>query len=273
MTEHRFHTPEPIRLLVQTGKGSVRVSATDTQETYVRVEGRGAEDAVSRDGDQISVIAPRTGAGFLGGEPELDVTVILPADSEARVKTGSADIEVEGRLGQCQVKSGSGEIVVAAVEGGTALETGSGDIEVRYAAAPLRVKSGSGDVRLGSIQAATAVSVGSGDVEVGRAEGATAVKTGSGDLVVTEVRGDLSFSTGSGDLTVGTAHAGSLVANGASGDVEVGVPAGVPVWTDITTTTGSIRSSLVGAGQPEEGQDHLEIRARSVTGDIVLRQL
>jgi hypothetical protein len=59
---------------------------------------------------------------------------------------------------------------------------------------------------------------------------------------------------------------------GASGDVTVGVPAGVPVWTDISTVTGAIRSQLPHAGQPAEGADHVEVRAKTVSGDIVLTQ-
>ena len=60
---------------------------------------------------------------------------------------------------------------------------------------------------------------------------------------------------------------------GASGDVKVGVPAGVPVWTDVSTITGDIRSSLQSAGEPTEGADHVELRAKTVSGDIVVTQV
>ena len=81
------------------------------------------------------------------------------------------------------------------------------------------------------------------------------------------------MSTGSGDLTIRTAHRGKLTAKGASGDVQIGVPAGVPVWTDLTTVSGDIRSGLEGVGEPEEGADHIELRAKTVSGDIVLTQV
>ena len=67
-------------------------------------------------------------------------------------------------------------------------------------------------------------------------------------------------------------HRGRITAKGASGDIAIGVVAGVPVWTDITTVSGQIRSDLQGAGQPEEGQDHVEVRAKTVSGDIVLTE-
>jgi hypothetical protein len=45
------------------------------------------------------------------------------------------------------------------------------------------------------------------------------------------------------------------------------------VWTDLTTVSGAIRSDLEGVGQPEDGAEHLELRAKTVSGDIVLKQI
>ena len=42
------------------------------------------------------------------------------------------------------------------------------------------------------------------------------------------------------------------------------------MWTDISTVSGAIRSNLEGAGEPAEGADHVELRAKTVSGDIVL---
>ena len=126
---------------------------------------------------------------------------------------------------------------------------------------------------LGRVEAAVAVSTGSGDVEIGSADGPTVVKTGSGDLKVVDARNDVSLTTGSGDLVIGAAQRGRLTAKGASGDVQVGIRAGVPVWTDISTLSGEIRSSLRGAGEPQEGADHVELRAKTVSGDILLTEV
>jgi DUF4097 and DUF4098 domain-containing protein YvlB len=68
-------------------------------------------------------------------------------------------------------------------------------------------------------------------------------------------------------------HRGRLTAKNVSGDVRVGIPAGIPVWTDISSVTGSVRSDLDGAGEPSDGQDYIELRARTVSGDVYLRQL
>jgi DUF4097 and DUF4098 domain-containing protein YvlB len=99
------------------------------------------------------------------------------------------------------------------------------------------------------------------------------VKTGSGDLKIVNANNDISLSTGSGDLSVGQARRGRVSLKGASSDVRIGVPAGTPVWTDINTVSGSIRSNLESVGAPQEGQDHIELQARTVSGDITLTQI
>jgi DUF4097 and DUF4098 domain-containing protein YvlB len=226
-------------------------------------------DAGVDDADELPVYRY---TGFLGRDPHLVVVVVMPVDSELMVRTGSADITVEGAVGPAQVKTGSGDVDIELLGGPADVESGSGDVSVGTAAGELRIKSGSGDIRIDHADLAAAVSTGSGDTEVGTARGPLAVKSGSGDLTLRDAHDDVSFSTGSGDLQIGTAHRGRLTAKGASGDIRVGVPEGLPVWTDISTLSGVIRSDLVGAGEPADGADRLEIRATTVSGDIDLRQ-
>jgi DUF4097 and DUF4098 domain-containing protein YvlB len=274
MSEYHFETHRPVSLFVEIGRGSVKVVATDTTESSVEVSGRDAESVrVEQAGDQISVMAPKQRSGFLAGDSRLDVTVTVPTDSDLAVRTGSAGITVDGVVATSQLRSGSGDVRVDTLGGPAVIETGSGDIRVDEARSELRIKSGSGDINVGHAGSSVAVSTGSGDVEIGTSSGPTAVKTGSGNLEVAEARADVSLTTGSGDLVVRKAHRGRFTAKGASGDVRLGIPAGVPVWTDISTVSGAIRSNLHGAGQPEEGADHIEVRAKTVSGDVVLTEV
>lgn len=273
MTQHRFETHEPVHLYVEVGRGNVTVHAEDTTETLVEISGRDADDVVvEQSGRQISVVAPRQ-RGLFGGDKELDVSVRLPLESELAIKTGSADVTVDGTVGPSKIRTGSGDLRMDDVTGPLLFETGSGDLTVDVVSGELRAKSGSGDVSIRSTAAAVAVSTGSGDVHLGSCEGPTVVKTGSGGLQVTDAGGDVALTTGSGDLVVRRARRGRLTFKGASGDVHVGIPAGTPVWTDISTVTGSLRSDLQGVGQPEEGADHVELRATTTTGDVVLTQV
>ncbi len=269
-----FETHRPVHLLVEIGRGRVQVSARDTTESTVEVTGQHSDDVrVELDGERLSVVGPRLRTGFFGGDADLDVTVVVPTGSQLDARTGSADITASGSWGSSQLKSGSGQVAVETVDGAAVLETGSGDIRAGRIHEEVRVKSGSGDVVLEHVGASAVVATGSGDVQIVRACGPTVVKTGSGDLRVATADGDVSMATGSGDTVVQRLNRGRFSLKGSSGDVAVGVPAGVPVWTDISSLTGRVRSDLVGAGKPAAGQEHLELRARTVTGDITLRQL
>ena len=268
-----FETPGPTSLYVEIGAGDVAVRAEDTDRTVIDVDGKYADEVVvEQRGDEIVVIAPKHRAGLFGSQ-ELRVRASLPTGSALATKLGSADVTAAGRLGAARVRTGSGEVRLEDVSAEVIVETGSGDLLVGSAGGELRVKSGSGDVAVSHLGGTGSVSTGSGDVEIETAAGPVAVKSGSGDLRVRDARDGVELGTASGDLRVDRLHRGRLNAKNVSGDIHIGIPAGVPVWTDITSMTGSVSSDLDGAGQPAEGQAYIELRAKTVSGDITLEQL
>ena len=268
-----FETPEPTSLYVELGTGDVTVTCDDVTQTTVDVDGKGADDVtVEQRGGQIVVIAPRIRVGFFTGNDKLSVHVTMPSGSSMATKLGSADVTVTGRLGETRIKTGSGDVTLDQVDGKAMVEAGSGDIQIGEIRDDLRAKSGSGNVEVGRTGGAASVSTGSGDVEIGVAGEAVTAKSGSGDMLVRDAQSDVVLSTASGDLVVERMQRGQLQAKNVSGDIRVGIPSGVPVWTDISTLTGSVSSSLAGAGQPEPGQDYIELRAKTVSGDIFLEQ-
>jgi DUF4097 and DUF4098 domain-containing protein YvlB len=272
MPDYHFDTPGPVNLIVEISKGNVHVECTETDTAVVTVEGKNADDVVvDQRGDTITVIEP--GRGRIFGDNTLHVDVVLPELSNPAVRTGSADIQIEGRAGHAQLRSGSGDCTIDAVDGHLLVETGSGEIRADDVHGSLKVKSGSGDVEIGEAGGTASISTGSGDVSLDNTYGSTVVKTGSGDLRVGATHADTSFNTGSGDLEIDLVERGRTTVKGASGDVRIGVRAGVPIWTDITTVSGTIRSALQGAGQPKDGQDHIELRAKTVSGDIALSEV
>ena len=272
MTEHHFETPRPVSLYLELGSGRIRVEATETTQSHVTISGPDADRVVVDFRDNyLSVLAPRQRGGF-GGSDRLDVQVTVPQHSTLATKTGSADLVASGDLAGVAVRSGSGDVTLESISDAGRIETGSGDISVADVRGELRIKSGSGSVALDSTAAEVTMSTGSGDVTLGRCEAAAQVKTGSGNLDVGEGRADVTLSTGSGTLTVDTAHRGRVTVKSASGGVRLGVPEGVPVWTDLSTVTGRISSTLPTLGEPAPGQDHVELRATTVSGDIALIQ-
>ncbi len=273
--QRSFETPEPPSLYVELRSGNLVVEAIETLRTVVEVDGPDDDQvSVTQRGDEIVVVALPGRHGLFGGSAEhLDVRVTLPLDSRVVTKSGSADVRLGGRVGSATLRSGSGDVTVSEVGGEAFVEAGSGDVSIRTALGPLQVKSGSGRVSIGRLEGPGTVSTGSGDVSVEAVLAPLSVKSGSGRLRVHETRDDLLLTTASGDLSVGAAHRGQLTAKNASGDITVGVPAGVPVWTDISSVTGRIGSDLASVGAPEEGQDYVELRARTVSGDVTLMQV
>lgn len=273
-----FTTERPPTLYVELRSGTLVVQTAETDQTVVDVAGEGGDDAstvaVEQRGDQVAVVATRGAHSlFGGGQRRLVVHVTMPHDSGLTTKLGSAELQVAGRLGRAQLKSGSGDVRIEEVAGDAVIESGSGDIFLDTVHGSLRVSCGSGDVTLDQLGGRAQVSTGSGSVTVVTAREPVAVKSGSGDMRVRQARADVALSTASGDLVVDRMERGRLVAKSASGDITVGVPAGVPVWTDLSTVTGTISSDLDGAGEPQEGQDHVELRGRSMSGDVRLLQL
>ena len=267
-----FDTPAPITVFVELGAGRLTTVAADTTEAAVEISGSRAEEFhVGFDGKRIDVIAPH--GRFFGRGDSHDVRVTVPSGSELITKTGSADTTTSGTLGLVALKTGSGDIAIERASGPVVIESGSGDIKGQEFGDEVRIKSGSGDIDLRDVHGKTGISTGSGDVVLGTVHAKTVIKTGSGDLQVDRSEGDVSLTTASGDLTIGAAPRGKVTAKNVSGDVRVGIPAGTPVWTDISTVTGKVRNGLESAGKPAKDQDHVELRASTVSGDVHLRQI
>jgi hypothetical protein len=268
-----FETPDPVAVYAELGSGSLTVEATDTARSTVEITGPRADDfTVEHRGRHLVVVPPKS--RFFGiGTDDHAVRVVVPTGSDLATKTGSADTETTGSLGVVKLKTGSGDIEVERAEGPVVVDSGSGDVRLHEAAAEVRIKSGSGDVDLGDVRGTTGISTGSGDVVIGVVHERTVVKSGSGDLELKHAQSDVSMTTASGDLVIGTAPRGKITAKNVSGDVRVGIPAGTPVWTDVNTVSGSVASNLQSAGKPAEGQDYVELRASTVSGDVHLVQV
>jgi DUF4097 and DUF4098 domain-containing protein YvlB len=278
-TARTFPATEPLSVEIELGSGEVIVTAADVSEAAVKLSpgSPGDPDAleligrsrVDLRGTALRVDVPRV-MGFRR-HPDVIVEVTVPAGSAADVKTGSADIRLDGRFDDVALKSGSGDVAVDVC----------GDA---------KVSTGSGDVRLGLVQSAT-VKTASGDVSAERSRGDLQLSTGSGDVVVLDVAGSAQLSTASGDVEVGSAgpelgvktasgdisvrHAaeGDVEVRAVSGDVVVAVGEGTAALLDCTSVTGAVRSELEPSAEPvDTTTKRLTIRARTVSGGITIKR-
>jgi hypothetical protein len=266
---HEFGATGPQQVHVELQSGDVDVQTTDEPLITVDVDGEGAEEVrVERTESGLEVHGPRR-TGFMFSSRSYGVRVRVPVDSDLTTRLGSADLTTRGRLGALHLTSGSGDVDVEEARTAT-VKTGSGDISLGTVAEDAEVKAGSGDVRVRAVGQAARVVTGSGDVDIREGHGELLLKSGSGDLAVANASGDASLFTASGDLSVGRVDRGTVQLRNVSGDIRLGIAAGTPVWTDVSTTTGRVHSTLPPVGPPAEGQDHVEVRAVSVSGDIHL---
>ena len=259
MTE-RFSTPAPISIDLRIPAGRIDVEATDTEETIVEIEPQNgpARDSIDKlvvalDGTHLRIESPES-RGFLGRAPEYTVDVRCPAGSKVKLRAASTDLVVRGRLGALESKSASGDVSAEDVEGTVRVESASGDV---------RVVSAGGEVHLRTA---------SGDLEVTRANGAVTAQSVSGDVEVGEANGAVEVQTVSGDLRVGRVAAGPLSVNAVSGDVDVAIVPGTAVWLDLRSLSGEMRSELDSGDGPSEGEHVVEVRGKTVSGDVRVRR-
>ncbi|WP_148256807.1 DUF4097 family beta strand repeat-containing protein [Kribbella flavida] len=260
---------EITRVRVEIGAGLVEITPTDGDQTFadLEVSGGDADDVVFEviDGELV-VEGPRNARRG----PDITVRIQTPATLDVRIKTGSGDVVARAPLGTARLSTGSGDIGLDRVEGVLAASTGSGDLRVSDAVGPVRANTGSGDIHISEAAAGVGLSTGSGDVRIGDAAGPATVKVGSGDITIERIRDHSVATSGSGDVRVDLADGPSVRAETARGDVQIGVPDGVPTYLDLKTVTGQIQCDLEPGEQPAEGERSLVLRARTVSGDITV---
>jgi len=255
--EWTFPANGPLRADLELAAGSVELALGATDEVLVQLEPLGGESDLAReqiastevscDGSRLEVRVPKRKLR----EASLQMRVLVPAASSARIRTASADISCTGPLGALEVK------------------TASGDVRVQDTCDAASVTTASGDIRLGDVLGALELQTASGDISAEAIGGRAAVTTASGDVRVASVAHDARFRTASGDVTVGCAYEGDLSVNGVSGDVRIGVGSGVGAWLDLVTVTGDSKCTLAAEGEGEAGAN-LRISCRTVSGDILV---
>jgi DUF4097 and DUF4098 domain-containing protein YvlB len=257
------------RIRIEIGSGLVEIKANpDGAGTAVSMEIDGDDDGVIFevvDGELI-IEGPRN----VRRGPEILVRIATSTILEARVKTGSGDITSEVPLGPSRLSTGSGDVQLTRIEGELGVNTGSGDVKVEEVTGAVKASTGSGSIDIDEAGDALGLSTGSGDVTVGDANGPTSVKVGSGDITIERIRDHSVATSGSGDVKVEIADGPSVQAETARGDVQIGVPEGLPTYLDLKTVTGHIRCDLEPGEKPAEGERALMLRARTVSGDITV---
>jgi DUF4097 and DUF4098 domain-containing protein YvlB len=258
MPDYTFDTPEPVDLRIKTPSGTITVVAAETATSTVEVtavddDARELAESttVTFDGRRIIVETPERRQLLSIKRRRIAITATVPTGSSLTTRTASATLSATGRYATVEAHSASGDMVVEEVDG---------DIEAHVA---------SGDVTIGSGRSISAHSA-SGKVRIGHATGDVDIKCASGKIQVGVAEGSVRAKTASGDITIDEARTGTVALDVASGDLRVGVRAGVTAHLDLRSVSGRIRSELpVDDIAPDDGAP-LEIKARSTSGNVLV---
>jgi hypothetical protein len=208
-----------------------------------------AATEVSFAGEALRVKVPDR----FGRNAEVRCTVSLPEGSALATRTASADVDCPVPLDRYSGSTASGDVALGNVEHDVSVKSASGDLQCAEIG--------------GRLQALTA----SGDVSVRKAGGEARVTTASGDVEILDACASLKVGTASGDVHVGRAFAGKVQVESASGDLAIGVAAGVGAYLDVTTVSGDTNTTLPFTEEGAGGAV-LEIVCRTVSGDVSIRK-
>ena len=277
-----FDTPEPISVVLDLVVGDVRITATDRDDTVVEVrpsdpsrepDVKAAEQArVEYAGGRVLVKAPKPRhLGLFGKVGSIDVTIGVPAGSHLQGDAAVATIHGTGRLGECRIKTGTGDVQLD--ETGTLdLNTGAGAVTVDRVAGHAEVSTGSGRLRLGEIGGTGVIKNSNGDSWIGEITGDLRLNSSNGDIVVDRAHADVTASTANGAVRVGEVTRGSAVLKTGFGEIEIGIRAGTAARLDVSTSFGRVHNHLDVADSPEPSDETVDVRAHSRYGDIVIRR-
>jgi hypothetical protein len=265
---HEFETPGKARLRVKNAAGLISVDPSETGRITVELQALRDDDAtreaieratVEMNGNEISVEIGVGGKGFgvgpawitFGRSPQVGVRIRCPEGTDLECTTASADVAANGRLGEVEVKTASGDVALEHV-------------------ARLRVQSASGDVRAATIDGEARLQTVSGDVRLGTVTGPVSATLVSGDFALEEAHTNLSVKTVSGDQRIGAIREGEIKIQSVSGDVRIGIRSGTRLQIDANSVSGDVSSELDVKDAPSTTPSGSEARlqAKTVSGDI-----
>ncbi|PRX97973.1 DUF4097 family beta strand repeat-containing protein [Allonocardiopsis opalescens] len=259
-----FDTPEPIDLEIDLVFGAIQINAVDRADTTVEIHPRdAAKDADVRAAELIQaeyadgrlvVKDTGTGLGRLLRKGVADVTVDLPSGSRVHAAVRDANIRCQGSFGAAAITATGGNIALDRAVGGTELT------------------SAHGWIRAQEIDGGATVTTSIGAITLGTVTGRLRAKSAHGAIAAERLLDGAHIRTAHGNVRIGEVVRGRMELETSYGEVEVGVREGTAAWLDAGSKHGRLTSSLEAAEDPGSAEETVEIYARSVYGDIVIRR-
>lgn len=283
-----FDTPHPLAATVDLAVGAVHLRAAERDTTVVEVrptDPRRPDDVAAAEQTSVTcadgrlvVRGPKRGGRTVmrawlsrdwGGS--IDVSIDLPASSSIEAKLGSADLQADGDLGDCRVRTGLGSVRLATTAS-VDVTSGAGDLAVERVTGRAELTTASGQVHLGEANGNAVVKNSNGTTRIDATTSHLRVRAANGDIEVGRARGDVVAKSANGSLRLDEMVEGTAVLETQVGDIEVGIPAGTTAWLDLDATAGSVRNELDTAPSPDTSDETAKVRARTTLGQILVRR-
>lgn len=219
------------QLTVEAESGAVRVTGGDTSQVVVQIVAKGSDDALERmdmsaeqNSDGVEVRAKRDGGGWFGWlwstGMNVRVTVTVPRQYSADLKTSGGNIEVSQLDGNVRGSTSGGSIRLADVQGTVRVNTSGGSIHAERVGGNTHMRTSGGTVTATSIGGDLDVETSGGGIRVEEVRGAISAHTSSGGVTARNVTGDVELGTSGGSIRA-EAIDGKIVASTSGGSVDV----------------------------------------------------
>lgn len=256
--EQTYRPGSQATLDIETRRGEVRVTGTDSQDMLIRGTvtvrfGWNVPENAVEIARQVAAAPPvkREGESFRLGEPSSPIEqravtvsyeVQLPRRMALNVRSVSGAVTVDGIQAPVAAQTQSGAIRLSDLGAAAQSTTGSGAVKADGVSGLLRVQTGSGSIQARDLRGGLHAKTISGAVDGAfNGEGAVNVRTQSSGVLLQGVLGDLDVLTGSGRARISGAPVNSWSVSTGSGAVDLDIDAGTPVTVDVTTGSGSVK--------------------------------
>ncbi|OIK28199.1 DUF4097 family beta strand repeat-containing protein [Streptomyces malaysiense] len=283
-----FETPSPISVDLDLVAAEIDITGSDRTDTVVTVRPGNESEASARAAEQttvhyrngkLAIRTPKPRRGLFSrsrsAEDEKDSTIVvaieLPAGSDLSGEAALGYLTARGRLGEfrfssacgnvwleeagsLRVDAALGDVNVGRVTGGAEITTTQGNLKVDVIGGAARIKNLSGTTALGDVAGDLRVTATNGEVSVGRVSGDVEAKNTNGDIYLGEVAG--------GEVDLETTR----------GSIGVGIPEGVAAHLDARSLLGGVYNGLQDSAAPERQTATVQLRTRTVMGEIKIHR-
>jgi hypothetical protein len=270
--------PAFLRVEVQMGRVEVIAEPRDDVDVHIapanpnRSGDRSAAESVrvTRTGSEVSVVGPFR-LNIFGPGDSVDVVVRVPPTSDVSVSLKYGAVHLAGTLGTTRLALDYGDASIARV-GRADLGLGHGELRVEHISGDADITIKSGRARIGHVAGALRLKGSDAGIDVGTIEGVADIATSTGVVQLGDPGPALTVRSAYGPVRINELVRGTARIEGSYGALSIGVRRGTAVWLDASSRHGVVRNELAADLGPSDGEDTIEVHARTGYGDITLHR-